>query len=335
MIPEKSLEIELWRTKPILRPLGPGDKRFPLKYVFPSGRQAIPFSITRAGLNRINRVGFPEWSSNCVLIALGGYVTPVPMKEAVEKNIKLDGILLYEQWGWPFPQAIWDRLADKYSRKVIIWDRVDSIDSYLRREKKPHFKFLVEIISLSKLLGVQGGGLALYNSEYLEFKAQEKSLLTDMLIYKKLPSRVSEDISYKKYFQNQDEAISPNAAKWLNENSLKGAMEKERQLRQGNLAIIQEKGFSAGWPEWMKDALKKGSTPGIIPLMRNRDPEDIRKAAGILGKTYGIRSSVYHFNWTGDPFRPLYGECLAFPVHGMVKPALSQEIFRDLRLLRK
>ena len=37
-----------------------------------------------------------------------------------------------------------------------------------------------------------------------------------------------------------------------------------------------------------------------------------------LQKVYGIETSIYHFNWSGNPLETDDKKCLAFPGHGMV-----------------
>lgn len=310
--------IELWRTKPLSKPLRINKKPFSLKHVFPSGRQALSFTLSYASLNRPNRVAYPEWSSHCVVSSLGRYVTPVPMKEVVDKNIEIDAILLYEQWGWPFSETVWQELIKRYKKKMVILDRVDSADFYFRREKRP-FKSLIEITSLSKLLGVPGGGLAMHNSKYLVFKPKKKSLLTEMLLEKKGVRCIRNSSGYRNFFQNGNESVSPDVSQWVRENNAEEALREEAELRRNNLFIIGEKGLSRSWPRWMRDALRKGAVPGIVPLMRNRKESELKSTAYIFEKDYGIRPSIYHFNWSGNPIKPLYEKCLAFPVHGMVK----------------
>src|ERR1700732_2038216 len=92
---------ELWRTGATPQALRSQCKPLRLQYLFPSGRQALTHSLAQAGLTRNSRVAFPEWSSHCVLSALSKCATPIPMTEVVKHRMKVDAVMIYEQWGWP------------------------------------------------------------------------------------------------------------------------------------------------------------------------------------------------------------------------------------------
>ncbi|MFC1631086.1 hypothetical protein ACFL2I_00865 [Candidatus Omnitrophota bacterium] len=309
----------LWRNKPLNQPLKPEQRPLPLKYVFPSGRSALSLALAEAGLSRANRVGFPEWSSHCLISAMGRYVTPVPFKEVVENRIKVDGVLIYEQWGWPFPAATWASLLKNYNDKIIIVDKVDSADFYLRRNSVYRFKSLIEITSLSKMLGLSGGGLAINGAKYLTFKPKLKSGLTKMLAAENKANILKNDFGYREHFQNSEQALEPNVRNWIMHNDLLAAMEQERELRRDNLRILSQGPAKSAWPQWMYQALDRGAGPGIAPLFRGEKEGNLRRVAARLAGDFKIQTALYHFNWSGNPLKPVYEKCLAFPVHGMVK----------------
>src|SRR3989338_9511020 len=93
--------VPLWRSQP---PKGKpesstGSGSFSPSSLFPSGRQALSFSLKQLGMSRPKQVAVPEWSSQCVIAAVGAYATPIGMKQVLANGIKPDAILLYEQWG--------------------------------------------------------------------------------------------------------------------------------------------------------------------------------------------------------------------------------------------
>ena len=93
--------IPLWRNKPVVASSFAKEKIFPLENVFPSGRQALSYTLQHAGLSRNDRVAVPEWSSHCVISAIGKVATPIPFHEVVQHRIGVSAVLLYDQWGWP------------------------------------------------------------------------------------------------------------------------------------------------------------------------------------------------------------------------------------------
>ena len=93
--------IQLWRDKPVVAPIVVEEESFPFEFVFPSGRQALTQCLKHAGLSRNDRVAIPEWSSHCVIGAVGKVATPIPINEVLQNGIKVSTVLLYDQWGWP------------------------------------------------------------------------------------------------------------------------------------------------------------------------------------------------------------------------------------------
>ncbi len=81
------------------------------------------------------------------------------------------------------------------------------------------------------------------------------------------------------------------------------------------------KSLSSDWPRWMFDAFEKGASPGIVPLFRNADTEELKAQKRFIEECYGIETTIYHFNWSDNPLEPDYGTCLAFPIHGLISDA--------------
>ncbi len=167
----KKIKIGLWRNKAPVCFIEEDSKIYPIDRIFPSGRQALTFALTQMSLSRPKRVALPEWSSHCLISAVGEIATPIPMNDVVKYNINVDAVLLYEQWGWPISRKLKSQLLKTFKNTIIILDRVDSadIDNENRIQFYPEVD-QIDIISLSKLLGLTGGGLAKLNGNYLSFK---------------------------------------------------------------------------------------------------------------------------------------------------------------------
>ena len=73
-------------------------RTFPFDFVFQVVGRLLR-NAKHAGLSRNDRVA-PEWSSHCVIGAVGVRNTN-PLNEVLQNGIKVSTVLLYDQWGWP------------------------------------------------------------------------------------------------------------------------------------------------------------------------------------------------------------------------------------------
>ena len=109
-------------------------------------------------------MAIPEWSSHCVVSAVSKVATPIPMREVIEYNLKVDAVLIYDQWGWPVFENGYEHLKEIFAKKILIHDRVDStniswlLDNSKIKEKYAGFESVYEVFSLSKTLGLSSGG---------------------------------------------------------------------------------------------------------------------------------------------------------------------------------
>ncbi len=299
--------IGLWRTINPEHKLLSDKAAFPLKYVFPSGRQALSAAISAVNLGRSARVAVPEWSSHCVVSAVARYAMPIPLNEVIANKIKVDGVLLYEQWGWSFSKEVKAELGNYFKDSVFILDAVDSAG--FSPEEKKRGKDFIHLTSLSKLLGLSGGGIVRVNGHYLEFKATAQS--------KQLLDKIKTDLP--SLIMKQDiEALDEKLEKWLQQNDLLAAIEQERMIRQQNLTDLLNNSLTENWPAWMRQAVASGAGPGIAPLFRGVAKEKLVVIQNALLNNQNIETSIYNFNWSGNPLKPQYEPCLAFPVHGLV-----------------
>jgi len=310
--------IRLWRDKPVSIPIKSGDVPVPIKHIFPSGRQALSHSLQIAGLGRNDKVAIPEWSSHCVISAVGKVANPIPMIEVAKYNITVDAILIYEQWGWPIPETVMNKLGKIFEDKILIHDIVDSAHFKFDGYYNKLFNNVYSIISLSKILGLPGGGIALANGHQLEYKSDIEFEEYLKEINKLHYSTLTLQRIINNYKKSEISALSNDLKSWFKNNNLLSSIEYELEQRQKNVVFLLESSFTTTWPAWMKNAIKNGAGPGIAPLFRGKSDLVLMNNQKKLKKELGIESSIYHFNWSGDPLLPNYEKCLAIPVHGLV-----------------
>lgn len=193
----KTKLIELWRNEAVESPLSADEACFPAVGIFPKGRDALSECLRASGLGRFSRVAIPEWSSHCVISAVGKYSTPIPMRETIGNKISVDGVLLYEQWGWPFKPDAWEKARRYFNKSLIIYDRVDSADFFRRSVDG---RRIYEIVSFSKLFGLSGGGLARNRGKYIK--------------------------------NTSEPDVDPKVIAWMKRNDLILAVDKEREKKE-------------------------------------------------------------------------------------------------------
>ncbi len=312
----ESRQIDLWRDVPPASLLSGNESGFPEAYIFPSGRQALSRALLQLGLSRSKRVACPEWSSHCLLSAVARHATPVPMREVVQKKLTVDAILLYDQWGWSAPKTSWERLSEMFPSTLLIWDRVDSADFFCRTDL-PLPSIAAEVSSLSKVLGLSGGGLLRCGKRYIEYQSDPLSQLTQQIL--RSGNELLDTFEYKEYLKNHKQVLHPDLLRWVRHNSLSTVLQDEGAIRRRNLCKLMESGCAQGWEPWMKVSVEEGSTAAnIAPLFRAKNLQEMGRAIKHLREQHGLTATNYHFNWSGDPLFPKYEMCLALPVHGLV-----------------
>src|ERR1019366_651880 len=288
---KESRQVELWRdVPPIHPPERPGDL-FPEQNLFPSGRQALSQALLRAGLSRSKRVACPEWSSHCVLSAVSRYATPVPMWEATQHGFAVDAVVLYEQWGWPFSRAAWEHLSDMRDNTLLVWDRVDSADFLSRIEMPISSPSLVaDMTSLSKLLGLPGGGILRERAQFVEHRTESPSAFAQHLA--QADSAIKETFEYKEYLKNYGSAVHPRVSDWMRRNSLSAALGSEFATRQRHLHTVARSPCAVRWERWMVEAVEDGAAPGIAPLLRGSDQGALNRAKLSLAEDHQVHTEI-------------------------------------------
>ena len=135
----------------------------------------------------------------------------------------------------------------------MVIDRVDSADFFRR---SIDCQDVVEVLSLSKTLGLLGGGLARKSSRYCLFDSKAETAHTRHALDRVASGSPGEP--YREFFKNSDQAIHPAVSKWVLANSVIDALENECARRQRNVRLMQISPLAYGWPQWMHEAVVRG-----------------------------------------------------------------------------
>jgi hypothetical protein len=313
--------IPLWRNKPVS--VKNGTNEIQSLPVFASARQAITEAIRLQGMGRKSRIAIPEWSSQCVINAVAAFAMPIPLNEVLRHDIEVDGVLVYEQWGWGFCTNTYEQLFTKFKDSHFILDCVDSADiiqrSWLRDLSSSDRTSLV--LSLSKILGLPGGGLLRINDRFIEPTtiSEDDRTLSSYLYKLSLTSYGNTSTLNNKInhlMKSNISQIIPELEHWLECNNTFHSFEVERRARQDRIEIIHNSKLAKNWPEWMLQSIESGSGAGICPI--TFDFPSINKQLESLIRELNIEVRKLNFNWSGNPLFPDYREVLAVPCHGQV-----------------
>jgi len=309
-VAERCLSVGWWPDRPRVVGLEGNAGGLAAAYVFPSGRAAIAQALERFELPANGAVALAGYSSECLTRIVRRFGTPVDIREA---NGSAAAAVVYEQWGWPFTDAAWDEITERFKSRPIVLDRVDSAD-FFSEGHRAHGT--VEVVSLSKLLGLAGGGLARANGCFVAFEAEQESAALRQLARR--PMDGLSRAGYKELFKEGRQAVHPAAMAWLQHNCVARAAEEERAARRHQLQLLLNSGLSNNWPAWMGAAIDAGAGPVWVPIFRERDAAEHWRAMATLDQRFDVVSAPRLFNWSGNPLRPQYELCLALPVHSGV-----------------
>ena len=310
--------IELWRNKPLSAAkqcIGSQEKE---AVIFPSARQALVSALIKYGVARPDRIALPEWSSQCLIGPVGKVATPLPLTEVLAYDIPVRVLVLYEQWGWPLQGDYEEVLRTQFRNSIIVFDRVESPDVNNPRRPRLYPEMTqIDLISLSKIMGLPGGGIAYCNGEALRFEADKK----DATLVHHIWHKDNKPIPFRKLIhthKNDVMYLHHDLIDWVEGNDVFIALAKEGRLRKANLDSFFNSSLSAALPEWMRNAVENGARPGIVPLFIKKDEAELERMQRFIMDELQIEIFKYHFNLAGDPFNVQYERCLAFPVHGEV-----------------
>ena len=279
--------------------------------VFPSGRAAIAQTLEALALPPNAAIAIAGHGSECLTRIVRPFGRPCDIGDPGPNALAL---VVYEPWGWPLPDQAWHQLERQFRGRTLIVDRVDSADFFARGHARDLPPGSVEVLSLSKLLGLAGGGLARANGRLVRFEPQSESAAMRALRNRPL-ARLTRG-GYHEVFKESRQAVHPTVRAWLQQNCLTSAAEYERSARQRHLMALVGSGLAETWPAWMRHAVSAGAGPVWAPVLRGHDAPRRWSAMYTLDQRYGVVSASRQFNWSGNPLRPEYEMCLALPVHG-------------------
>lgn len=306
-------------------------KRLTTEHIHPSGRQALTAALRGAGFSRSMRCALPEWSSHCVISAVGLRATPIPLAECLRHAIPVDGVLLYEQWGWPVLGGL-EELVRLLRPRLILFDRIYSPD--LERECRAPAGIVdgidsCEVFSLSKILRLEAGGLLRRDGAFLP--------LTDAPADDFAPFAHPDWVRQAAGWSHWDDILKadiprpcPSLLDWLEHNDLRDALDAERDARRANLEILRAAPLGARLPAWMLAAADQGCAPALAPLLDGLDGAGLKAAQGKLAEATGLAAPIYHFPMSGHLLRPEYRPCLAMPLDGSLRPERLAEALAAL-----
>jgi hypothetical protein len=323
--------IEPWRTS--TANLAPGAVDRLKGKVFPSGRQALTEIIRKGGLGRKDRVAVPEWSSACVLGAVSICATPLLVSDLKSTVEPPAGVLVYDQWGWSCPPRR-EAIAQKWPDALLIHDTVDSADLGAEAIASAGSRGLgrgrTRLWSLSKVLGLCGGGVACMDGQLLDFDPEPSHRsLRDALEKADGAEHAAIDIgkSHVRYLPSALETIAQSA-------DLFAAYAEERARRRANLDAVLASPLSRDWPSWMKDGGGLAG-PGLCPIMRGGAAPMLEALKSVILGELDLNLPVYHFDYSTRPFESSFERCLALPLHGEVTPETIGRLARLVAEFKK
>jgi hypothetical protein len=229
---------------------------------------------------------------------------------------EIGAAIVYEQWGWPLPPPAQDDVQQHLRGVPLIVDRVDSADFFASRRGLGQY----EVLSLSKVVGTEAGGLARdKDGTLLEFQPRQ----TPAALPESQPAlqqvehaqRLAAHPAGREWFK-QSQQVHPGALRWLQDNCVVDALEAERRVRNAAALTLLDNRLAAGWPRWMVAALDAGAGPVWAPVFRGTATDIQWRSVGRLRRTFRVDATVRLFNWSGNPLRPCYEPSVALPIHG-------------------
>jgi len=159
------------------------------------------------------------------------------------------------------------------------------------------------------------------NGKYETFVPDEKH----QILYKELKS-----FRYKQLreylFKYRLKIVPEQIIEYVKNHNFFTVLNYEALKRKENLDVVFNSILGSDYPEWMHESYNSGSPPGIVPLLRHLNDNQINTYNNIILNECGIESAIYHFDFNGNPLSTDYTKCIAFPVHGMVNPQIIKKL---------
>ena len=314
--------IGLWPFVPFAYPGTTSDAVKTL--IFPSGRQAVTHALEMLGSRREWLVALPEYSGHCLVSAVAKSATPTPITLAIERPAAIDVMLLYCQWGWEKPTAALLEVSDFFPKAHLLLDRVDSLaDSLYAMPWEDAGRDAVQIFSLSKTLGLAGGGLLFHRGTWVAHTSAPTAGCEQLAaILADLGAETGDDeirSTVKVWSMADVSTLSLPLRRWLDENDLEAAIRQAAEARSARRQLVVDHLDEMGWPSWMAEQLmvEESRIPGLAPLFINSiaDADALKTAVEV---EVGIEVELYHFDRSVSYLRPDWAPCLAVPLHGNV-----------------
>jgi hypothetical protein len=314
--------IDLWPNEPFVEP---GVTPEGIKdLIFPSGRQAISHAIELLGGRREWLAVIPEYSGHCLISAVAKKVMPLPITQADQCPDLVKIALLYCQWGWERPSEAVVEVCNRFPQAKLILDRVDSLAASLDElPLRGVAEGALQVFSLSKTLGLEGGGLLFSQGTWSANKnagcEEDKKLAEEVWgLRERLAGGIAWDM-VKAWYMADMRVLPPWLCRWLDTNDLNTVLKSATDARIARRRIVIDCIDELGWPRWMIDQMGERSrlVPGIIPLFLKHGANANLLRMEIKAET-DLQLEIYHFDISTSYLKPDWRPCLAVPLHGQI-----------------
>jgi hypothetical protein len=322
--------IRIWPNEPFVQSGTTSDQLKAL--VFPSGRQAISHAIELLGGRREWLVAIPEYSGHCLISAVAKNATPLPITAACECAGSVEVVVLYCQWGWEKPHESLVEVQDRFPTAKIVLDRVDSLaDSLDGLLWKGVGEDVLQVFSLSKTLGLAGGGLIHWQGGWVENERTlaegDKGLAQGLQDLRgRLIDAVARD-TIKVWGMADVQTLSPGLVQWLENNDLLAVIRLAAERRIACRSVVIDHLDILDWPAWMIEQLQSvhACVPGVLPLFI-RCGENAQPLKNDIKKEIGVEVGLYHFDQSPSYLKPNWTSCIAVPSHGQMTAQKLEQI---------
>jgi hypothetical protein len=318
-----------WRQTPV--PTGQSDtvgtEMLAVQDILTSARQGLTEAVSHFGLGREAYVGIPDYSGHCVIDFIGRKTNPVPLRFLPPDECS--AVLLYDQWGWQKSSKAREFVRGKFPNANLLWDRVDSLPlCFADIAKGSEHEAEIQVFSLAKTLGADGGGLVWVSGEgWLQGKTN-----TDGRLMKSINDLREAEISRSRAWELMDRFMrgecnthTPKFSQWFNSAKLADTIRREYQHRIARGKICAEFLGEDSLPVWMRCVLEDSTVPapGIFPYpVADRGERFVER----LNERFGLELAIYNFNFLDNYIEPDWKKVLAVPLHSEIDIALLRGI---------
>lgn len=288
------------------------------RHIFPSGRQALTEVIKRLTGGRVSRVSIPEWSSHCVISAVGRIAMPIPQREVLAGDHAVSAILVYDQYGWPKSQGSLSELSKRLGAAVIH----DCVDSLVGPSERLPEGVSHRIWSFSKTLGFSNGGAVIDQDGFVEFSND----IDDMDQENGAAMAHSVDPIEREFAKTWLGYRDRQLLSAIDDGTLPSLISYEITSRKILLEIFLKSSLVEDLPDWMVLAARNGIAPNVIPFFCSTGQYQKQQSLiSLLQERYGLEARLYHFDMSDDALCPSYHPAIVLPIHGEVDTAVFSD----------